>query len=175
MEELVRKAQQGDRDAFYEIISVSGEKLYKTAYSYLKNEHAALEAVAETTCRAYISINKLRDCRYFTTWLTRILINYCLNELKYLSRHTSDDMADFRYICIKDADCGIEERLDLSNGLARIKPKYRDVLILKYFEDFSTEDIAKALNKPVGTVKTWINRGLKQLRESMKGSGHYVC
>lgn len=174
MEELVRKAQHGDRDAFYEIISASREKLYRTAYSYLKDEHAALEAVAETTCRAYISINRLRDSRYFTTWLTRILINYCINELKYLSKHTSEDMADIKHICIMDADGGIEERLDLTDGLTKIKPKYRDVLILKYFEDFSTEDIAKALNKPVGTVKTWINRGLKQLRDNMKGSEHCV-
>lgn len=170
MDELVKLAQQGDREAFYKIISEDKIKLYKMAFSYLRDEHASLEAVAETTCRAYLSIGRLKDSRYFSTWLTRILINYCLDELKHISRYNTSEITDVTSVCVMNEETGIETKLDLETALKQIKPKYRDVIVMKYFEDISTEDIAKSLNKPVGTVKTWINRGLKQLRERMKGS-----
>ncbi len=54
MEELVRKAQKGDDEAFYLIMSNVKARLYNTAYNYLRNEASALEAVSEATCRAYI-------------------------------------------------------------------------------------------------------------------------
>lgn len=174
MEELVKMAQLGDKDAFYKIISESKERLYKTAYSYLKDEHAALEAVAETTCRAYLSIRKLRDSRYFQTWLTRILINYCMDELKYISKHTNLENYLIEPVYVIEEDTGIESRLDLISSLRLIKPKYRDVIIMKFFEDVSVDEIARSMDKPVGTIKTWINRGLRQLRQNMKGRENYV-
>ncbi|MDF2987954.1 MAG: sigma-70 family polymerase sigma factor [Eubacterium sp.] len=174
MEELVRKAQKGDKEAFYKIISEAKVKLYKTAFAYLKDEHAALEAVAETTCRAYLSIGKLRDCRYFSTWVTKILINYCLDELKYISKHAVLDDYCFEPVHILNEDTGADDRLDLNFALNLIKPKYRDVIIMKFFEDISVEDIAQSLNKPAGTIKTWINRGLKQLRQKLKESENHV-
>lgn len=174
MEELVRRAQKRDDQAFYEMIAGVKELLYKTAYYYLKNEGAALEAVSEATCRAYISLGKLKEPRYFSTWITRIIINYCLDELKYISKNAPESILEFEEIFIRDEESNIESRLDLMRGLKLIKPKYRDVIILKYFEDISTEDIAKALNKPVGTIKTWINRGLKQLKTKMQGSERYA-
>ncbi|HEY5586192.1 MAG TPA: sigma-70 family RNA polymerase sigma factor [Ruminiclostridium sp.] len=174
MEELVRKAQKGDDEAFYLIISNVKAKLYNTAYNYLKNESSALEAVSEATCRAYISIGKLKDCKYFSTWVTRIIINYCMDELRYLSKNSPMNQIEFSSIYIMDEESGIEKSLDLMTNLKLIKPKYRDVIILKYIEDISIEEIARSLNKPEGTIKTWINRGLKQLRLHMKGSEQYV-
>lgn len=174
MEEIVRKAQKGDDQAFYEAITCVRGLLYNTAYHYLKNENAALEAVAEATCRAYVSLGKLKEPGYFTTWITRIIINYCLDELKYISKNSPSDTMEFEPVLIRDEESSIESRLDLMTGLKLIKPKYRDVIILKYFEDISTGDIAKALGKPEGTIKTWINRGLKQLRTKMQGSERYA-
>jgi len=174
MEELVRKAQRGDEEAFYLIISNMKVKLYNSAYNYLKNESSALEAVSEATCRAYISIGKLKDCKYFSTWITRIIINYCMDELRYISKNSPMNQTELSPMYIKDEENGIENSLDLMTSLKQIKPKYRDVIILKYLEDISVEEIARSLNKPEGTIKTWINRGLKQLRLYMKGSEQYV-
>lgn len=174
MEDLVRKAQMGDDEAFFLIISGVKHKLYKIAYHYLHDGNSALEAVSEATCRAYISIRKLKDCRCFSTWITRILINYCMDELKYLSRNCLTDYSGLEPVHIKNDETGIEEKIDLFLNLKVIKPKYRDVIILRYMEDIPVQEIAIAMNKPEGTVKTWINRGLKQLRLKMKGSGQYV-
>lgn len=174
MEELVRKAQKGDDEAFYMIISNVKARLYHTAYRYLRNENSALDAVSEAICRAYISISKLKDCSYFSTWITRILINYCMDELKYISKNNPSELIGYLPLYIKDEEYIIESRLDLLSCLKVIKPKYRDVIILKYFEDISAADIAKSLNKPEGTIKTWINRGMKQLKLHMEEGEQYA-
>lgn len=174
MEELVRKAQKGNDEAFYLIMSEVKGRLYNIAYRYLKNESSALEAVSEATCRAYVSIGKLKDCRYFSSWITRILINYCIDELKYLSKNSPTVCNDLEPVFIADGDTGIELKIDIMTGLKRIKPKYRDVILLRYMEDIPVKEIARFLNKPEGTVKTWIGRGLKQLKLQMKEGGEYV-
>ncbi len=91
-----------------------------------------------------------------------------------MSKNSPVDQTNFANIYFMDEENGTEMRLDLMACLKLIKPKYRDVIMLKYLEDISVQDIAKAINKPEGTIKTWINRGLKQLRIYMKGSEQYV-
>ena len=72
---LVEKAAKGNREAFGELIIMHQEYLYKLAYMYTKNEQDSLDAVQECAMRAMISMDKLREPRYFKTWITRILIN----------------------------------------------------------------------------------------------------
>lgn len=57
------------------------------------------------------------------------------------------------------------ERIDLERAMDRLKPKYRHAVILKYYQDMTTAQIANVLQKPEGTVKTWLREGLKQLRD----------
>lgn len=170
MEELVKNAQRGDEQAFRELMFHIKERLYRTACKYLKNENDALEAMAEVTCRAYISLGKLKDARYFTTWITRILINYCLDELKHATKNILMDEAIVP-LDIQDEEMNMDVHMDLMSGLEMIPDKYRTVIVLRYLEDCSVKDIAKAMNKPEGTVKTWLSRGLRQLRSYMEGCG----
>jgi RNA polymerase sigma-70 factor (ECF subfamily) len=58
--------------------------------------------------------------------------------------------------------------------LKKLKPKYRDVLVLRYYEDMSVKDISAAMKKPEGTIKTWISRGLDQMRIILNGRDEYV-
>lgn len=81
-EEWARSAQQGDHEAFQRLLMGERERLYSIAYAYLHNESDALEAIQETTCGAYVKLGKLREPRYFRTWLIRILIRYCIDEQK---------------------------------------------------------------------------------------------
>ena len=72
---LVEKAAKGNRQAFGELIMLHQEYLYKTAFMYTKNEQDSLDAVQDCAMRAMISMDKLREPKYFKTWITRILIN----------------------------------------------------------------------------------------------------
>lgn len=159
---VVEAAKNGDEHAFYQLVASEKKKLYGIAYSYLKNEHDALEAIQEMTCRAYLKINNLKNPAYFQTWLIRILINYCIDEQKrkkkvlFLEKDQEDEQAGthFTGITMEDAVDALE------------KP-YKQVIILKYFHDMTNVKIAETLDRPEGTIKTWVNRALKQLRKSL--------
>lgn len=77
---------KGSHKAFQELMEEQKVKLYKIAFMYVKNEEDALEVFQETIYKALISIKNLKDERYFSTWLTRILINTALDLIKKKSR-----------------------------------------------------------------------------------------
>jgi len=172
VEERVRLAQEGNDEAFYELVSRDKEKLYRIAFAYMKNEADALEAIQETTYRAYSKLKKLKEPKYFNTWLIRILINYCIDEQKRKKRvlplmHAAD-AADGNEID--------HRKFGLELAIERLEPKYRHIIMLKYFHDLTITEIAQVLECPDGTVKSWLNKALKGLREFVgkEGEGGHV-
>lgn len=164
---LASAACSGDEQAFYTLVSEQKRKLYGIAYSYLHNEQDALEAVQETVCRAWIKCGKLKDPSSFTAWLIRILINYCVDEQKRRKR-VQPLLAEQD---VRANEMISDNKLDLEQAMERMKPKYRHVLMLKYYQDMTLTEIAKVLDKPEGTVKTWLHQGLNQLRGKMIAGG----
>lgn len=165
-EELVRAAQKGDDEAFYKLISSNKDKLYNMAYCYLKNEQDALEAIQEVTCRAYVTISKLKEPKYFATWLTRIVINYCIDEQKRKSKVVFINEETAAH-CSRNC----EDNILLQSAIEKLEPKYKKVIVLKYFQDMTLSSIAKVMDCPEGTIKTWNYRALKQLRALLDKGG----
>lgn len=79
---MVKKAIKGDENAFMELINQCKEQIYRTAYAYVKDEDLALDIVQETVCNAFISISKLREPKYFNTWIIRIAMNISISTCK---------------------------------------------------------------------------------------------
>lgn len=75
--ELVEKAKNGDNEAFNELIDNNKLKMYKTAKAILNNEDDICDAIQETLISAYKNLNKLKENKFFSTWIIRILINKC--------------------------------------------------------------------------------------------------
>lgn len=157
-----------DEEIFYEQVAGQKRKLYSIAYSYLRNEADSLEVLQEATCRAWIKRKSLKDPERFVPWLTRILINCCNDELKRRKKAAATEAvrSDEGMMEMKS-----DRRLDMEQALDGVKPKYRQVLVLKYYKDMTLTEIAEVLDKPEGTVKTWLSKGLKQLRDKMKRKG----
>lgn len=157
--DLIKLAIQGDSNAFYSLICEHKIQMYKIAYSYFKNEQDALEAIQETVYRAYNNLYKLKQQQYFKTWLLRILINYCIDENKRMKKST---------MLVETADISqevdINDKLELNQAISKLNSKYKTIIILKYFEDLTINDIAFIMEKPVGTIKTWLNKALSELR-----------
>lgn len=165
-----KKAQKGDETAFFQIISEQKKQLYRVAYSYLKNEQDALEAIQEVTFRAYKNIKKVKEPKFFATWITRIMINYCVDELKRKKRLLLQEYEDNNSI-IENHD----NRIRVQEALQQLEPKYQEIIILKYYQDLTIEQIAENLGRPTGTVKTWLNKALTFLRgELNKGDDFHV-
>ncbi len=178
--QIILEAQKGDAEAFYQLLSLQKDQLYRIAFRYLKNEQGALEAIQETTYRAYRNLKKLKKPEYFRTWLIRILINVCQDELKYLKCQAPYDVEVASGLSSSDNDPTEPggkadlQRLDILAALEHMDFKYRQIIELKYFEDLTLRDIADILERPEGTVKTWLNQALKQLRVHLgeRGNNH---
>lgn len=160
-------ARHGDELAFNQLVSLHKRKLYSIAYSYLRNEADALEALQDSVCKAWLKKATLKDRDAFLPWITRILINGCIDELKRKQRVLPQSHTAYE---------GTHEmmsiyRMDLEIALARLKPKYRHVLTLKYYHDMTLPDIAKILDRPEGTIKTWLHQALKQVRKQINKGG----
>ncbi len=150
-----------NEETFFKRLSEDHRKLYSIAFSYLRNEADALEMIQEASCRAWIKRKKLKDEQSFTPWIIRITINCCMDELRRRKREfPADKLHEDAVQEMKSSD-----RMDLERAMERMKPKYRHVVMLKYYQDMTTVEIAKVLQKPEGTIKTWLREGLKQLRK----------
>ncbi len=165
-EQLVKKAMKGNDDAFLQLIQTYKVDLYKTAISFLRNEGEALEAIQEVTYRAYKGIRKLKEPSYFKTWLIRIMINYCNDQLKSKKRIVMNDEVI--------SSLGVSENhseMELRDAMLGLDDRSREILTLKYFHDLKIKDIASTMECPEGTVKTWLNKALKALREKLEEKG----
>ena len=145
-------------------------KLYKMAYIYMKNESDALDVVQETVTKAYASIHTLKEEKYFSTWMMKILINTAL-EMHRKSQKLIPLNGDLDK---QVARAWHDEKLDLLQALEQLDEKYKAVILLKYYRDLTVRDIAAILECPEGTVKTYLHRGLQQLKTYLsKGGGMY--
>lgn len=152
---------------FIGLVSEQKKILYGIAYSYFRNEPDALEMLQEATYRAWSKRKHLKDPERFAPWVTTILINCCKDELKRRKRLFSVESAGAGNGGLMEM--ASDRKLDMEQALDGVKMKYRQVLVLKYYRDMTLTEIAEVLGKPEGTVKTWLNKGLKQLRDKMKG------
>ncbi|WP_419393490.1 sigma-70 family RNA polymerase sigma factor [Cytobacillus praedii] len=165
-EEVVQKAIRGDDQSFLAAIQTVKIDLYKTALAYLRKEEDALEALQEVTFRAYKGLKGLKEPCYFKTWIIRIMINYCNDTLKKQRRIILNDD-------LLDAEGAAEDHslLEIEEAMQRLDERSREIITLKYFHDLKIKDIAKTLDCPEGTVKTWLFKALKSLRENLDEKG----
>lgn len=164
----VKKAIKGDRQAFLDLIEPQKDKLYKIAYTYVKNENDALDVIQETMFKAYTSVDRLKKPKYFDTWLVKILINV---SITILNRNKNTTYLEESTISSYNNLDEHENKLDLENELKKLDKKYREVIVLRYFKDFTIKEIAEILDIPLGTAKTNLYRGLESLRRAMEERG----
>ncbi len=163
---FIKKARKGDDEAFYELMQAHKVQLLKIAHSYLRNEEESLEALQEVTFRAYRSIRSLKKAEYFSTWLIRIMLNYCHDQSRKKKRAAPLDLTEslaetYNY----------SQALEIEEALEKIDSKCREVIILKYYHDMKIKEIANLLESPESTIKTWLYKGLKALREQLGERG----
>ncbi|WP_301109895.1 sigma-70 family RNA polymerase sigma factor [Sporosarcina sp.] len=167
--EIHIKAIAGDDEAFLALMQLYKEDLLRTALAFLRNEHDALEALQEVTYRAYKKIRTVKNPAFVKTWLIRIMMNYCQDQLKNNKRFASDDT----FISTE----GKEDvsRLEMREALAELSNEEQQLIYLKYFQEVKIKDIARLENIPEGTVKSRLHKTLRTLRsyfEEKGGTGH---
>ncbi|MEH7385268.1 sigma-70 family RNA polymerase sigma factor [Bacillus sp. JJ1521] len=166
LSKLVAKAKKGNNRAFQVLIDTEKTKLYKMAFLYMKNEDDALEVFQETVYKALASLKDLKNDTYFSTWITRILINTAIDQLRRKKRviPMERDFLESKTPSYTDK----QTDSDLMDAIKRLDEKYKTVLVLRFYRDFTVKQIAEFLDCPEGTVKTNIHRGIALLRDQLK-------
>ncbi len=170
MEELVKRAKVGDNQAFTELIMNIQMDLYKIAKAKIKDDDDINEAVQETIIKAYSSIKKLKDEKYFKTWIIRILINECNNIYK---KKKVNKIEEYNENVIKEADSDMINtkinNLDFFILIDKLNEDEKIVVVLFYLEEYSTKDIGKILKTSENTIRTRLSRARKKLKKLIDG------
>lgn len=150
-----------------EFIEENQDKLYRIAFSYVKNEDLTLDIVQESIEKALRNIKTLKHEEYVKTWFYRILIN---ESLGYIRRNKNTTLCQ-----VEDLKDDIEwndnitiEGIDLYNNIGKLKEKLRTVIILRFFEDLKIEEIARITKTSPNTVKSRLYKGLEELKKLIK-------
>lgn len=166
---LIKKAKSGDTEAFEALLMLHSEQLYRTAFMYAGNREDALDILQETSFKAYVAIKSLKKNKYFSTWLTRILINCAYEFLRKKKKYIA--LENDEHIAAQQEVLPIEQ-IDLLRAMGNLKKGHRDAIILFYYQDLSIKEIAKVMDSPENTVKTYLRRGKEQLKNQLKGAGY---
>jgi len=170
--ELVRRAQRGDGVAYLELYRQYEEDIYRTAYVYLSHQEDALDVVQETAYRSYKFIHKLKEPRYFKTWLIKIAISCSIDLLRKRKREVQ--WKPEYYDSISAIDEGdIPLSLSLQDIIDSLVVEEKHVIILRFYYDYSIREVAEIMDIPLGTGKTLLYRALRKLRKRVEGEDIY--
>ncbi|KAB8138129.1 sigma-70 family RNA polymerase sigma factor [Gracilibacillus oryzae] len=165
----VKKAINGDKSAFEKLLIQEEKMLYYKALSYVRTKEDALDVIQETACKAFLAISQLKNPEYFSTWLFKILIRECYSLLKSRDRIIPYEENELLKKLDREQDEEIES-FHLSEALSRLRSSYQTCLILFYYHDLSIKDIAEVMEKPSGTIKTYLRRAKKTLKSELERS-----
>jgi len=168
--ELVVRARQGDEVAFEQLVRRYQRYVFNVAYRVLGDYADAEDMAQEAFVRAWRGLSGFQGQARFTTWLYRIVHNLCLNRLprlrqELLQTEPLEEVLASPAPSLPDHYETQEQVAFLHTELARLPEKYRLVLTLRYLQHLSYDEIAVALNVPMGTVKTHIHRARRLLME----------
>jgi RNA polymerase sigma-70 factor (ECF subfamily) len=183
-EVLVRRAQDGDMVAFEELVARHRDKLFARAISMMRNEDDANDLSQEAWVKAWQRLKQFQGESSFATWMTRIVINLCLDQLRKNKRQRAESIQQMEEdaggverqmptVTFNPTD-GLEKtelRARIDRALTQLSYEHRTVLILHEFEDLEHKEVAKRMQCSIGTVMSrlfYARRRMASLMASYK-------
>ena len=175
---LVMLARNGDREAFSELVTRHQRRVWMVCRQYVGGDEADA-AAQDSLVKAYTSLGSFDGRAAFTTWLTRIAINTCLDLLRRRKREglrlvEPNDEAIDAVATVADDDAGPEVRSMQRQAVARLAAlegalpeRQREIFRLRFYAEMELDEIAAALSVHVGTVKTQLHRAVHRLRSEL--------
>ncbi|WP_100334145.1 sigma-70 family RNA polymerase sigma factor [Bacillus alkalisoli] len=172
MHSLLALFKQNGLHTYEKLVVKEQEKLYKIAYSYVKNEHDSLDIVQESILKGYKNFYSLKEKKYFSTWITRITIHTSIDFVRRQNREVTVELQDFMYKEEKMQQ-QITSRMDLEKVFDRLNTEQKTIILLRFYKNYSIKEIADFLNKPEGSVKSKLHRTLAQMRSELEKDDSY--
>ena len=170
--ELVKKAQKGDQAAFDALLRRHYNQVYAICRRLAGNEADALDATQEALITLVRRIDRFDGRSKFTTWMHRVVVNACLDELRRRGRRPVPAAVEEQPLAAVERSVAdsVADRLDIESGLAQLPETFRAPLVLCDQVGMSYEEIAHQMDIPPGTVRSRISRGRRRLAELMSGN-----
>jgi len=179
--ELVQKVQQGDKSAFDHLVRKYQSKIISLVNRYVKDPNEAQDVAQEAFIKAYRALGNFRGDSAFYTWLYRIAINTAKNYLVSRARRYSESEVDvteaeqvynapqLKGLDTPDQDLQNDEIVEaISSAMEKLPEEMRNAIMLREFEGMSYEEIAQAMECPVGTVRSRIFRAREAIDKKLQ-------
>lgn len=178
--ELAERCRARDREAIRAVITANNQRLFRTAWSILKDRGEAEEAVQSAYVSAFASLDTFAGRSSLSTWLTRIVVNEALGRVRAQKRRRDQlesagvaMMDDYREALMRGSEARPPDvafareqmRLLLEQAVAALPETFRTVFVLREVEGLSGEETAEVLDLPVATVKTRLHRARRKLQQ----------
>jgi RNA polymerase sigma-70 factor (ECF subfamily) len=162
---LVKAAQAGDMVAFEELVARHRDKIYARAYSMMRNEEDAIDLSQEAWVKGRQRLKQFQGESSFGTWMTRIVINLCLDQLRKHKRQRTESIEEMNEdsggverqmpVVTVNPTAGLERgelRQRIDRALGQLSHEHRTALVLHEFQELEYKEIAKVMGCSIGTV-----------------------
>jgi RNA polymerase sigma-70 factor, ECF subfamily len=180
--DLVRSAQKGDMQAFEELVARHRDKVYARAYSMMRNEDEALDLSQDAWVKAWQRLGQFQGDASFVTWMTRIVINLCLDQLRKLKRKRAESLEAMAEeaggverhmpVVLSNPSEGLERaelRVRINRALDQLSQEHRTVLILHEFEQMEYKEISRQMKCSIGTVMSRLFYARRRMASLLAG------
>ncbi len=167
-DELVRRARQGDPEAFRVLVGSVADHLYAIAWRILRDPDRAQDALQQGLIAIWDHLPRLRDPDRFEAWAARIVVHASYREARG-GRRWQSTVREIRLVTPSGRpDDGVLDRDLLERAFTRLTPEHRAVLVLRHFVGMPTIEVAETLGVPVGTVSSRLHYAARILRAAIE-------
>ncbi|MEZ4614146.1 MAG: sigma-70 family RNA polymerase sigma factor [Caldilineaceae bacterium] len=168
----IREAQAGNKQSFSRLVEAYQRPVFNLTYRMLGTPEEAEDAAQESFLRAYARLKQYDSSHKFSTWLFSIANHHCIDRLRkrrktFISIDDNPVLQNLRNEGPEPEEnaLGLEQAEELQSLLTQLEPEYRTPLILRYWEEYSYEEIAETMDLTVSAVKSRLFRARKQMAD----------
>jgi RNA polymerase sigma factor (sigma-70 family) len=170
---LISEITDGDQESYRILVDRYHKGLIIHLYNLVHDEQLAEDLAQEAFIKAYQKLSQFNTSYAFSTWLYKIADNIAYRHFKSSKKTSSIDsveevLPDDRPSPQEQAELHMTQQ-SVRDAIQKLEPKYRQIIALYYWDNFSYDEIAQILDRPVGTVKIWLYRAKELLRKELYG------
>ncbi|KKQ71998.1 MAG: ECF subfamily RNA polymerase sigma-24 subunit, RNA polymerase sigma-70 factor, ECF subfamily [Candidatus Peregrinibacteria bacterium GW2011_GWC2_39_14] len=174
IEQLVVRAKDGDSASFGRIYDIIADDIYKYVFFRISHQQDAQDLTEMVFMRAWENLKRYKEAKNFTSWIFKIAHNAVIDHYrmnKHIEELTEDYMDDKReHSPLHNAERSMDNST-LKYAIAGLKDKYKQIIVLKYINEKSNEEIAEIMKKNEGAVRVLQFRALQELKRNLKDMG----
>jgi len=176
-ENIIARARRGDADAFEQLVVAYRDQVFRLALRMCGNEADADEVAQEAFLSAWKALPNFRGDSQFSTWLYQLTSHAAIDLMRRGKRQSAPE--DITEVSAPDPGPSPQQQAERSetrqavrDAMGQLSPEYRQIVVLRFLQELSYEEIGAVLKLPPGTVKSRLNRAKSQLKDILSKSGN---